>query len=130
MPLASACRRHASGIQCSRNLPQGRRTSLLRFADDREDIGSEPISLGGHGLQRALAGLLEPWVTKGHPACLCSRESLPGASLTAANDLDFGGRPFGQLAVLIGTARHAGGHAATGGRPEITAVTAFVPVPR
>ena len=24
----------------------------------------------------------------------------------------------------------AGGHAATGGRPEITAVTAFVPVPR
>ena len=73
---------------------------------------------------------MKSWVTKGHAARPCSREGLPGASMTAANDLDFGGRPFGQLAVLIGTARHAGGHAATGGRPEITAVTAFVPVPR
>ena len=91
-------------------------------------LAVKPVSLGGHGLHRVPAGDMKSWVTKGHATRPCSSECLPGASMTAANDLNFGGRPFGQLAVLI--ARHAGGHAATGGRREITAVTAFVPVPR
>ena len=78
VPLATASRCDTSGIQCSRNLPQRRRARLLRLADDGQDVGRKPVGLGRHGLHRALAGHVELWVTKGHPACLCSREGLPG----------------------------------------------------
>jgi hypothetical protein len=104
--------------------------TFTAFTPASPAVVGKPIGLGCHGVHGAPASHMKSWVTKGHAARPCSSECLPGASMTAANDLDFGGRPFGQLAVLIGTARHAGGHAATGGRPEITAVTAFVPVPR
>ena len=52
---------------------KGTRASLLGLAYDREHIGRIPIRLGLHGAHSILAGLVEPWVTEGHPTDLGGR---------------------------------------------------------
>jgi hypothetical protein len=74
VPLSTTRRWDAACIQCLGNLTQRARTGLLGLTDNGQDVRREPIGLGNHGLHRAPAGHREPWVAKGHPACLCSRE--------------------------------------------------------
>ena len=54
--------------------PQGSRARLLGLADD-----GLAIRLGLHGAHGILAGLVEPWVTEGHPTGLGGRKRLTGA---------------------------------------------------
>jgi hypothetical protein len=51
---------------------------LLSFANDGQHVDSVSISFGLHCLHSTLAGGVEAWVTKGHPAILCCRDGLPG----------------------------------------------------
>ena len=41
--------------------------SLLGLADDRKHVGRVPVRFGLHGIHGALAGYVEPRVTKGYP---------------------------------------------------------------
>ena len=79
VPLPTPRRCNASRVQRLRDFPQGARACLLRLADDGENIGRVPIRLGLHGAHGILAGLVEPWVTAGHPTGLGGRKRLPGA---------------------------------------------------
>jgi hypothetical protein len=46
---------------------------------DRKHVGGVSVCFGVHGLHCALTGHVEPWIAKGHPARLRSREGLTGA---------------------------------------------------
>ena len=76
VPLTPASRGDPSGVQCFRDFSQGSCASLLRFADDRQDIRGVAVSLGVYSLNGVLAGRMEPRVAKGHPASLSSGKGL------------------------------------------------------
>src|SRR5712664_3319027 len=75
--LTTASRRDPSSIQCSCNVPQSGSARLLGFADDGYNIGGKLVGRCRHRPRRAPAGHVEPWVSKGYPAGLCCRKSLP-----------------------------------------------------
>ena len=71
--LPTPRRRDAPCVERLCNLPERPRPGLLGLADDREHIGRIPIRLGLHGAHGIIAGLVEPWVTEGHPTDLGGR---------------------------------------------------------
>jgi hypothetical protein len=76
VPLPSASRCDATGIQDVRDVPQCSCACLLCLSDDGQDVRRIPISRGSHGLRRAPASYVELGVTKGYTGRLCCCEGL------------------------------------------------------
>ena len=77
VPLATACRRHTSGVQGLRNFSQRGRACFLSLPDDWKDVGRISVGFSLDGSDGILAGHVEPWVAKGGTARLCGSKSLP-----------------------------------------------------
>ena len=63
VPLSTARRCDASGVQRVSDFPERTRASPLGLADDWKHIDSVAIRFGPHGIHSALAGYVAPWVT-------------------------------------------------------------------
>ena len=105
IPLSTACSGDASRIEHLSDLPERTRARLLGLTDDWEHIGRVAIRLGLHGAHGGLAGLLEPWVSEGHPTSLGGRKGLTGARgderlLLSEGLNDFAGSPSFKTLVL------------------------------
>ena len=78
MPVSSARRADAAGVECVGNLPQRRCAGLLDFADERDQVGGPLVgSIYDFG-DRLFARLLDVRIAEHGPTCLGGGQCLSG----------------------------------------------------